>query len=103
MKTAWNTEAKWKENVSQKGSRRGPAKATPASWRAFESNLETEAKWKEHVSKKGSRRGPQKATPASWRAFENSLEHRGEMEGKCVPKRPPKKTPKSHANLVKNV
>ena len=44
MKTAWKTEAEWKDNTSKKGSKRRAEKAAPTSWIAFENNLESKSK-----------------------------------------------------------
>ena len=103
MKAAWKTDAKWKETVSQKGPQRRHQKATPASWRAFESSLEHRGEMEGKSVPKRPQRRHQKATPTSWRAFESNLENRSETEGQSVPKRPQKKTPKSHTNLVESV
>ena len=79
LKAAWNTGAKWKEKVSQKGSQRRHQNATPAPWRTFENILENRCEMEGNSVPKRPQRRHQKATPASWRAFESSLENRSEI------------------------
>ena len=83
LKAAGKAEEKWKDKCSN----RRPPKATPASWRAFESSLEIEVKWKGQVAQKGSQRRPKKPR-----------QRRGELSETW-----PNKAPNSSQNLRSSI